>query len=323
MSKNDPAETSPRPQRRWLPYLLAAAAVVAVAIIARMCVDAPRWTPSKDSRAVARVLRGEGPAAGLRSTPTRLSGVRDWAFAIGRDLGGADVQRLAEYDLLVVDGEAATAAQVRRLKAKGAVVLGYLSVGTIERGRSWYPKVKSYRLDLWGDWNEWYADVSAAGYRDVIQRHVAPSMLAKGLDGLFLDNTDMIESHPANAEGMRLLVSALSTRTHEAGGLLLTQNGADSIGPTLACYDGWNLEDVTWTYDFDSRRYVRRSPAEVAAGIRALRTIRAEGLLTLATDYVAAGDRVATAEAARNARSAGAIPFVSDIGLTRLPPPPR
>jgi len=260
---------------------------------------------------------------GSRLFPSRLSRVRNWAFAIGRDLDGATMRLLPRYDLVVVDGEAVTQSQVRVLKASGVIVLGYLSVGTIERNRSWYGEVRAYRLDLWGDWDEWYADAGAPGYRDVIERQVAPSMLAKGLDGLFLDNTDMIESHPAQSEGMRLLVAALSAQTHTTGKWLFTQNGIDSIAPSLACYDGWNLEDVTWSYDFDTGRYVRRSRTDIAAGLRALRRVRAKGLLTLSTDYVKKGNRRATTEAVRKARSVGAIPFVSNIWLTRLPPPPR
>ena len=47
-------------------------------------------------------------------------------------------------------------------------MLAYLSVGTIERYRSWYRAARPYRLDLWGDWGEWYADTSKAGFRRLI-----------------------------------------------------------------------------------------------------------------------------------------------------------
>jgi hypothetical protein len=277
----------------------------------------------QDSSALARVFRKALYVPGRRPAPSRLSKVRDWAFAIGRNLNTATLRALRAYDLVVVDGEAVTGAQVRYLHRSGVIVVGYLDVGTIERDRSWYDKVKAYKLDYWGDWNEWYAEVSAPGYRDVIRKQVAPSMLAKGLDGLFLDNTDMIESHPEQAEGMRLLVGDLSARTHGAGKWLFTQNGIESIGPTLDFYDGWNLEDVTWSYDFETRRYVRRSSGDVAYALMSLRRLRSAGLATFATDYVSAKSKTAAAEAVRNARAAGAIPFATDIGLTRLPPPPR
>lgn len=276
--------------------------------------DSPRT-----ARIFSQALAPRGRTRERRLPRSRLDTVRSWAFGIGRELDAETMRSLARYDLVVVDGEGVTAQQVASLHANGVVVLGYLSVGTIEPWRSWYGQVAAYELDLWGDWDEWYADVGAQGFRDVIDGQVAPAMLAKGLDGLFLDNTDMIDTHPTKAEGMRLLVGALSTRAHARGKWLFTQNGANCIGPMLTCYDGWNLEDATWSYDFDTESYFRQSSADIADHLLQLRRMRAAGLLTLATDYVDDGDTAAAAESARNARSVGALPFASDIELTRLP----
>lgn len=258
--------------------------------------------------------------APARPRDPRLSRVHTWAFAIGDgDLRGDVARRYSGYDLVVLDGEGASRAQVAALRRRGTVVLAYLDAGTIEAGRWWYPRVKRYRMDLWGDWGEWYANVNARGFRRVIAGQVAPALLAKGFDGLFLDNTDMIETHPRQTTGMRTLVVALAKLVHGRGGLLFSQNGEDSIGPLLGDYDGWNREDVTSTYDFSTRRYVRQARSAVRTAQRALRRIWAAGLLVLATDYLRAGDRATAARSIADACAAGALPFLSDIGLTRIP----
>ncbi len=113
----------------------------------------------------------------------------------------------------------------------------------------------------------------------------------------------------------------LAALVHGRGGLLFAQNGERSIGPLLPVLDGWNREDVTWTYSFKRRRYVHRPPAEVAAAQAALTRIAAAGLLVTASDYTA-GDTAAEQESVANACAAGAIPFVSNIALTRLPAAP-
>jgi endo-alpha-1,4-polygalactosaminidase (GH114 family) len=250
----------------------------------------------------------------------RLRRVHSWAFAIGSgNLSGNVARRYAPFDLVVVDGEEATTRQVALLRRAHKLVLGYLDVGTIEAGRSWYGKAKPYRLDLWGDWGEWYAATDRIGYRRLIARDVAPRMLRKGFDGLFLDNTDMIESHPRQAAGMRRLAGDLSGLVHRRGGLLFTQNGEGSIGPTLRLYDGWNREDVTSTYDFGGSRYRRVSAEDRRAAQSALRRIGRHGLLTLATDYVGRGDARTTKAATSAACSAGSLPYVADIGLRRVP----
>jgi endo-alpha-1,4-polygalactosaminidase (GH114 family) len=211
----------------------------------------------------------------------------------------------------------------------GSTVLAYLSVGTIERWRSWYPALKRYRLGAWEDWeDEFFADVSRAGLRDELTGSIAPSILAKGFDGLFLDNVDMIETraHRAQRPGMRILVEELSELVHAGGGLLFAQNGAwilRRLGLT-ASIDGWNREDVTWTYDFDRRRYVRNRPAATRAALRELEAMAALGLQTTATDYTRAGDVAARELSVANACGAGALPYVGDIGLSarRLPARP-
>ena len=254
----------------------------------------------------------------------RLRAVHDFAFGLGLDANDPAVaDSLSRYDLVVVDGEQTKPATVAKLHQAGTSVFGYLSVGTIEPFRSWYPKLKPYRLsDRFKQFGEIYADVDAGGYRRAIAGRIAPRLLRSGFDGLFLDNTDMVETHRRERPGMRRLVRALSGLVHARGGLLFAQNGDASVGPLLRFYDGWNREDVTWTYSFERSRYVHQPAGEVAEAQAALRRIAARGLLVTATDYTAAGDEPAAQEAVANACAAGALPFASDIGLTRLPATP-
>jgi len=276
----------------------------------------------------ALTLTAHGAATPVRSLPATT-----FAFAIGNgNLAGGPAAvsaRLGGFGLVVVDGELATAAEVAALRAGGVTVLAYLSVGTIERWRGWYDDVRRYRLGAWRDWeDEWFADVSRAGLRRELAGRIAPAILAKGFDGLFLDNVDMIETrnHASQRPGMRKLVLALSGLAHAEGRLLFTQNGAWGLRKLglNGAIDGWNREDVTWTYDFDHRRYVRSRPGARRAALRELAAFRDRGLITTAANYTRAGDAAAVRESVADACSVGALPYVGDIGLTakRLPDPP-
>ena len=276
----------------------------------------------------ASVAAASHAADGSRTLPPR-----SFAFAIGNgNLAGGPEQvaeRLGAFELVVVDGELARADEIAALRARGVTVLGYLSVGTIEKWRSWYPKLKRFRLNAWADWkDEWFADVSRPRLRRLIEGEIAPQLLGKGFDGLFLDNVDMVETrnHAAQRDGMRELVNALAALAHGDGRLLFAQNGAEILEELelLDALDGWNREDVTWTYDFDRRRYVHQSLGETRAALAELRAMATRGLVTTTADYTRAGDADAEAESVSNACSAGAVPYVGDIGLTarRLPDPP-
>lgn len=306
----------------------AAAGVAAIAVASAWLARAEEVPASGTARTAAADVAASGGARAAAADPAqlkapRLAGVRSFAFAIGDGaLRPGAVTRLGGYGLIVVDGEEAGPGLVAALRRRGAVVLGYVSVGTIERGRPWSAAAWPYRLERWPDWDEWYADASRHGFRDLMARRVAPRLLAKGFDGLFLDNVDMVSAHPRQRAGMLALVRALGAAVHARDGLLFAQNGEDVLAPFAPSLDGWNREDVTSTYDFDGRHYVRQTPADVRVALAALRRWRAAGLLVTATDYVAAGDRAGAARTVRTACAAGALPFVSDIGLRRLPPAP-
>ena len=245
-------------------------------------------------------------AGSASALPPRLAAVHTWAFAIGnRTLAGNIAQRYAGYDLVVVDGQEVTKRQVATLHHSGALVLGYLDAGTIEPYRPWFRRAKPYRLDYWKQWGEWYANVNARGYRKLLLG-VATAFERKGLDGLFLDNTDMIETHPKQAPGMRRLVAALAKLVHVRGGFLFAQNGYDVIRPILPYLDGWNREDI----------------GTDSGAVRDLRGMHARGLLTLATGYVKNPSSSAVQRDIRLACRTGALPFVSNLELTRIPHPP-
>jgi hypothetical protein len=51
-------------------------------------------------------------------------------------------ETLSPYDLVVVDGANTSPEILAAIKRNGRLVLGYLLVGTIEKGRWWYAVVK-------------------------------------------------------------------------------------------------------------------------------------------------------------------------------------
>jgi polysaccharide biosynthesis protein PelA len=277
--------------------------------------------------------------AGCSSATARGGEIHKWAFAIGNhtlDGKAATVgSRYAPFDLVVVDGEEASKGEIAAIRSNGTIVLGYLSVGTIEKWRSWYPKLKPYRLAAWKDWkDEWYADTAKRGFRREVSDHIAPGLLAKGFDGLMLDNTDMVETHNhlAQRRGMWKLIAGLRTAPQMSGKLLYTQNGypgmvdgypAQNVPALDRYFDGWNREDVSWTYDFDHNRYKPLGPAAVAEAQNELSDL-GQRMPVFSTDYTADGDEQATMDALNKACAAGATPYVSDIGLTlhRVPSPP-
>ncbi len=251
-----------------------------------------------------------------------LNEVKSFAFALGDELDDTAAARLGIFDLVVIDGELASAQLISSLHTSGALVLGYLSVGTIERGRSWYRRVRSFRLDFWEDFGEWYANVAARRYRQILLTKVLPPILDKGFDGLFLDNIDMVETHSELRRGMKALVKAVHDAVAADGKLLFAQNGDSLIRSYLSYLDGWNREDVSFTYDFTRRRYRAVGARQTSQALRTIAQLRTAGIFVTTTDYSEAGDASSEATALAVACGAGALPFVTDIEVRRIPATP-
>lgn len=270
----------------------------------------------------ATVLALAGPtgAVAAPSTKQRLQAAKTFVPALGITLNGTNIRRLAARDLVVVDGDDATSGQVQRLRAKGAIVLAYLSVGSVESWRSWFPLLKDYRLEELGDWDgERYTDVSRAEARDALADKIAPEVLAKGFDGLFLDNVDMVEDHAPQQPGMVELVKRLSDRVHAGGGVLMAQNADVSIDPFVSLLDAWNREDPTGTYDFERKKYQPTDEAGRRLARATIKKLRAAGLVVTTTDYFGSPTSAQAKRAIRIACKAGAVPFVGEITLAKVP----
>jgi uncharacterized protein (TIGR01370 family) len=287
-------------------------------------ISAPlRVPPERPFRPASRI--GDSPvrvAQTLSVAPStkqplrqQLQSVKSFALALGIE---PTVEILASFDLVIIDGDSASKALVKQLHGKNKLVLAYVSAGTLEPYRSWFPeaKKKGYALKYWPEWGEYYAKVSDPGMQKLLLKQTS-RYFASGVDGLFLDNTDMIEAEPLQRDGMITLVRAL--RKQAADRLLFTQNGIDIVDLWADQLDGWNYESVATTYDFATKKYLPQQSAVTVAINAKLQALARTGVFITTTDYTSSANSPLASRAIANACRIGAVPFVSNIALSRLP----
>ena len=257
------------------------------------------------------------------SQDNKLDSVKSFAFALGVPLTQENVHHLKSYDIVILDGENTTQEVITELREANVIVLAYLSVGTIERGRSWFRAARRYRLAFWPDWEEWYANIRASGFRRLILNRVIPSIISKSFHGLFLDNLDVFESFPEQRSGTFKLLSSIREQLNQSSKLLAAQNAGSAIEQLAPLIDFWNLEDVSTGYNFERQRYYFKSANSRNRNIKLLQMAASLGLKVAATDYVGIRtrpDKLALVK--HSACLAGALPFYSDVYLKRLPAQP-
>lgn len=245
---------------------------------------------------------------------TALQAVRRWAPVFGGDPAAMD---LSGYELIVLDGigerdSGSPAAAVLPRLREHALVLSYLSVGTVEEWRPYADRVAAaWTLGPVEDWpGERYADARVPQWRELMAEQAA-ALAAAGFDGLYLDNLDVAEDHPALADALVELVQGLRAAAPEL--LLVAQNGL-AVDERLPV-DAVAHEDVWWRWEDGYRRSPPYETSELVAGLRGL---RARGLPIFTLDYAEPGSPGA-AEAVRRSLEEGFHPAVSVLDLDRPP----
>lgn len=97
------------------------------------------------------------------------------------------------YDVIVVDAQDFTVAEIKQLKSDGAKVLSYINVGAVEEDRSYFNAAKSNGLLVcqYDNWpGEYWVNVRSPRWKDIILG-VADSLAKKGIDGFWVDNLDI------------------------------------------------------------------------------------------------------------------------------------
>ena len=127
--------------------------------------------------------------------------------------------------ILVLEPDDYTASAIKQIKKKGYKVLGYLSVGTIEKERSWYKTYKKYGLKTLKDWpNEVYADVRKTNWRCFLVDR-AKALKKKGFDGFWCDNLDVYEYY--KSDKMYSACKAVLKQIKAVGGYVMINGGSE------------------------------------------------------------------------------------------------
>jgi uncharacterized protein (TIGR01370 family) len=273
-------------------------------------------------------LAGPGPVPALRSGIAQAASGGRWVVYYGTE---ASVSAFAPYDLVVLDS--AVTQIVRPLRDRGKTVLGYLSLGEVERNRPWAGELEA--AGLLGPVNPNWPDSRLIDLRDpvwtrMVVERLVPRILRHGFSGVFLDTLDSAihreERDPVAFAGTIDAAAALvrTVRRHYPG-IRIAVNRAFALVPGIVAHIDMLLgEAVVSSFDFATRTY-RRVDADayrwqVEHLVAARRANPALRVLTL--DYWAARDTEVIAKIYAAQRQNGFDPYVSTIALDAIVPEP-
>ena len=236
------------------------------------------------------------------------------------------------YDLVVFDGDVHPS--LKPISAAGSVVLGYLSLCEVERHRSWFATAKDSGL-LAGENPNWqgsyFIDVRDPRWRKIVVDQLAPEIIARGFQGLFLDTLDdaaeLERRDPKKFGGMQSAAIELVKEIRRAvpAATLMVNRGYDLLPAIAGSVNVVLGESVYGTYDFTTKKYRRVPEAEYREQVAVLSKVRSmkPSLRICTLDYWNPGDRDGIRRVYREERSHGFDPYVATISLDQLVREPR
>lgn len=239
--------------------------------------------------------------------------IRDYVVLVGEDSSVA--KEIENIDLLVIDADYFTAEDIALLKGRNInQIYTYLNVGSIENYRSYYNDYEEFTLGEYDNWpEERWVDVSQTKWQDFIAERVEELSL-KGVDGFFIDNTDVFYMYPNDSiyDGLVTILSGIK-RT----GKKVIINGGDSFvrtyiesGEATALFDGVNQESVYTKYEFEDATYVKNSEEDRTYLVEYLDLVKANKYSVYVLEY--AKDKKIASEACSYSKDRGYICYVSN-----------
>ena len=168
---------------------------------------------------------------------------------------------------IVIDAEYFDKSQVAALKKTGTKVYSYLDIGSLEDFRDDYEDYKHLALAPYDNWpGEYWLDVSDAAWQSHIIYDRAGALYAKGVDGFFIDNTD-VYYHYENEETYVALCTILYGLQSEymlpiminGGDMFVTRALAEEEYPP---FDAVNQETVFSKIDDYEKSVFSENPAD-------------------------------------------------------------
>lgn len=228
------------------------------------------------------------------------------------------IEKLSDIDLLVIDAEYFSQNDIARLRENGIrEIYSYINIGSIESFRSYDTDFEKYTLGAYENWpEEKWIDVSASEWQACTASRV-DALIQKGVDGFFVDNTDVYYNYPQESiyDG---ILTILDYMNHTGRKIMI--NGGDCFVKKYltteknVLIDGVNQENVFTAYDFSKDVYTKNDQSTREYYTEYLDLAMSLGCTAYTLEY--ATDPSIRRQAAAYAGKHGYICYISDnIGL--------
>ena len=289
---------------------------------------AGRWPAGTTNRRVNNALRllvfGCATLGLVMAGPPNAAAQPPWLVYYADT---APIEAFSKYSLVVLDADHHP--PLGPLSARGKQLLGYISLGEVERYRSHFSEVEAEGIllrenDQWP--GSFFVDLRDPRWTQRVIGELVPAILRRGFDGLFLDTLDnareLEDTDPTRYAGMTKAAARLvrTIRLHFPTIKIMLNRAYELLPAVKRDIDMVLGESVFADYDFDNKDYRRVEAKTYRRQVSILQAAMARRpkLRIMTLDYWDPEDSTGIRQIYREQRANGFEPYVSSIKLDRI-----
>lgn len=232
--------------------------------------------------------------------------------------GKLSAESIKGYGYVILESKHYTAKDIKIIKEQNEKVFAYISLGEVNAHAPHFKTLKKYTLGKNEIWNSYYLNLKAEKTSTVLM-DLIDKTLAKGYDGMFLDNIDNYTIHGPQKDQRKELVTLLRNIKEKYPKHLFLQNAAlDLIAETSAYVDGIAIESVASLYNFKDKKYALRENKQFEEIMARLKTVNANYKVpVILIEY--AGTNKLKNQITERIKSSNFQYFIGNIDLQTLP----
>ena len=162
--------------------------------------------------------------------------ISDGEYGVFLGANSSSLERISNYKNVIIDIDEFEEKDINYLEDKGCEIYSYLSVGSLEKYRSYYEEFKDLTFMDYDNWpDERWVDVSSNAWQDHLVNEVNRFKNLKA-DGIFMDNFDVYyiakeeyECSESFKEGIYSGCVSILNKLSETGLKLIINSGTDFL----------------------------------------------------------------------------------------------
>lgn len=232
--------------------------------------------------------------------------------------------QVKNYKMVVIEPDFYSKAEITSLKATGATIIAYITLGEVDSNRWYFPLLQERGfIGVNENWNSSFLNLEDDETRSIILEKALPEIMIKGVDGIFLDTVDAVSPFTERKELAPYMLTMIQGIRDlypnkiiiQNAGLFLLEDSRDLIDAVL-------IEDIASGYDFTRKEYFIKELSAFNDRIKLVRaTSENYNVPVLIVDF--AESKLAIEEVKTRLDTLNFPYFISNIQLSQLPKRPE